>query len=201
MLHSNRSLALLLILSLLLAASVNAHYKLTVPPARGSDEEKQLQGPCGGYNSVQSPRNRLSTKPEIEIKAFHPKAEFSLLISFLPNPSKTSDFVYLLNTTLPDAKPYKIPVDLSAPQTLSALSAKFGDSFKTAESLVGKEATIGTIYESLEARDGVLYQCSDVVITDASGNVPNGAAETTGFVGRLTTLVMLVGTSVWLSFW
>ena len=46
----------LLALTALVASPVFAHFKLTNPPARGSDELTQDQGPCGGYNTPQTSR-------------------------------------------------------------------------------------------------------------------------------------------------
>lgn len=37
----------------------NAHFKLNTPPTRGFDEDKQPTAPCGGFDTLQNPRNNL----------------------------------------------------------------------------------------------------------------------------------------------
>ncbi|EGF81336.1 hypothetical protein BATDEDRAFT_34896 [Batrachochytrium dendrobatidis JAM81] len=134
----------LLALTALVASPVFAHFKLTNPPARGSDELTQDQGPCGGYNTPQTSRPDFKKDSKVSIRMADKTAEATVYLGTGGNPTS---FPYQIgHQSFTKIGVYDMSVDFS----------KLPASVKT-----GSVATVQII---LKGDHGTLYQCADVKV-------------------------------------
>ncbi|KAJ3208110.1 L-ascorbate peroxidase 1, cytosolic [Dinochytrium kinnereticum] len=156
-----------------LAVNVNAHYELTRPTPRGVDLVLQRNGPCGGYDTVQSPRlYSESLGGSIEVQLYW-DGNVEVFIGFGDNPTT---FPHKIGEQ-PNAKQgelYTIPIDLS----------KIPSSLMTANAT----ATLQTVCHFSPTID--LFQCADLLI----GRDPNPLPRTTTAAAPRPTLA--AGTTV-----
>jgi hypothetical protein len=81
---SRLNFAALLIAALISAQAVLAHFQLTYPASRGFDETKEPTAPCGGFDTIQSPRTMVPLKNAfVEINSEH--ISYTYTVSVLVN--------------------------------------------------------------------------------------------------------------------
>ncbi|KAI9219271.1 hypothetical protein BC828DRAFT_386555 [Blastocladiella britannica] len=156
------SALLSLALFAVLANTVSAHYTLTTPAARGTDEDKLVQAPCGGFNSVQGTRADWPLGQPIQINAEHANSNFTTYLSLKPAPAALADFQPISNALLSGLGKLSVPFPLTA---IPAAAAKALSVQVSGADLVGKT---GTIMTTFDAGDGVFYQCGDVTFLAAA---------------------------------
>ncbi|KAJ3111177.1 hypothetical protein HDU96_005917 [Phlyctochytrium bullatum] len=161
------SLMLLLLpvmLLLLTPAAVEAHFKVTAPPARFKNEASQVFPPCGGV--VLGSRTPFPISGGImQGTSYHPTASMSFSMALTEADPQESDFskgsfTSVSSYTLTKPGDFQIIVDLSS----------------NAEVKVGTNATLRIRFD---AGDGILYQCSDVTFTAAQSAATTAAPVTT----------------------
>ncbi|KAJ3303162.1 hypothetical protein HDV03_004150 [Kappamyces sp. JEL0829] len=135
-----------------------AHYSLKSPLARGSDELNELTGPCAKY-AVGTRTPIAVSGSSISIASGHNSASMDINLSLSPDPASQTDFV-AVTTGIAITK-------------VGSLSFAF-DASKIAGAKVGSNVTIQTIYNG---PDGALYQCADVVLTNATAPVSSSGLQ------------------------
>jgi hypothetical protein len=152
-----------------LASLVSAHFNLEYPPARGFDEDKLVQFPCGSFDTPSANRTIWPLSGgSIALKMGHINTNVEVLIGFGNNPGVA------FNTVLR--------------QTFQETG--LGDFCMTGFSLpegvnvtAGSNATIQVITNG--DPDGGLYNCADITFASevtelASGTCTNGTGISTG---------------------
>ncbi|KAI8883395.1 hypothetical protein K501DRAFT_184670 [Backusella circina FSU 941] len=140
-----------LVAALVSAQAVLAHYQLVYPVSRGFSEAIEANGPCGGYDIVQSPRTQFPLKNGFaEINSEHTSYKYTINLLVNNNPTSADFTSANLKQVATGSRSYPeaacLSVDLSSANVTS-----------------GTNATIQIIYD---AGDGQLYQCTDVVLAD-----------------------------------
>lgn len=65
----------------------SAHYSLSYPPPRGTNEDNQGSGPCGGFDEPSSNRTVMSTTAlTVQLEMGHDEAAVQVLLGFGDNP-------------------------------------------------------------------------------------------------------------------
>ncbi|KAI8845460.1 hypothetical protein BC829DRAFT_434908 [Chytridium lagenaria] len=135
---------------LLMALGANAHFELTRPAPRGVSQALQRNGPCGGFNAVQTSRVAISSLGgSIDVQLYWDGA-IEVFLGFGDNPST---FPYKLGERpgVKGGNKYTIPVEFSSvPSSILQNGAK---------------ATIQVICHFSPTID--LYQCADATIDNA----------------------------------
>jgi hypothetical protein len=132
-----------LVAVLVSAQAVMAHYQLVYPASRGFSESTEPTAPCGGFDTVQSPRSQFPLKNGfVEINSEHTSYQYTINLLVNNNPT-TADFTTAnLKQVATGSRSYPeaacLSVDLSNANVTS-----------------GTNATIQIIYA---AGDGQLYQ-------------------------------------------
>ncbi|KAJ3099135.1 hypothetical protein HDU96_010813 [Phlyctochytrium bullatum] len=160
--------------------SVEAHFKVSSPPARFKSEALQVIPPCGGVPLGQRTPFPLAGA-NLKGDSFHASAQMTFSLALVEDP-KESDFSagsFSTVTTAALAKPgpFEVVVDLT----------------KVQEAKVGANATLRIVYN---AGDGILYQCSDVTLTAAetpsTTATPKSAAQVTASMSWLLAFFGLI---------
>ncbi|KAL2912868.1 hypothetical protein HK105_207649 [Polyrhizophydium stewartii] len=125
------------------AASVSAHFTVTTPPSRGFDELIEDQAPCGGFNTPSTTRTTFGKDSNVTIRLADDSATTTVRIGYGSNPKKFKSLVGSASFTSKGV--YNIPFNLH----------------KVPRSQSGKPATVQI---TISGDDGVLYQCSDVIL-------------------------------------
>ncbi|RKO97332.1 hypothetical protein CAUPRSCDRAFT_279, partial [Caulochytrium protostelioides] len=126
----------------------SAHYQVKSPAPRGFDEAIEDQAPCGGYNSVQSPRTPFGIiGSSVSLATYHPAAGGAYYISTSENPQSNDDFV-LVNNTLNWSSVGNYQVDMPLTNLTTPLTP-------------GQNATLQVRYDG---GDHILYQCIDITL-------------------------------------
>ncbi|EGG01765.1 Hypothetical protein MELLADRAFT_38921 [Melampsora larici-populina 98AG31] len=153
-----------ILMALFAAHLISAHFTLDFPATRGFDEDKEASF-CGGFsvptNSSGRTKFPLSGLAPVRITSHHQKAEVTILLSVKPNPTSLSDFktkgqsnCLMSYTTIVGQGKFCFMVDVSN------LASKI-----TPAPVEGSLATIQVLFNG---GDGILYQCTDVVLTQAA---------------------------------
>ncbi|CEQ40742.1 SPOSA6832_02378, partial [Sporobolomyces salmonicolor] len=155
-------------LSLLAAAgAVRAHFTLDYPATRGFDEDLEPNF-CGGFNesSTRVPFS-LDSSPLL-IDSHHPSAQVGIFISFDQNPTSFADFN---QTSSGQAYPMLMPFGTINGQGEWCFNV---DVASLNVPNVGN-GTLATIQVEFNGGDGILFQCSDVILVE---NLPTPANVT-----------------------
>ncbi|EGF81337.1 hypothetical protein BATDEDRAFT_36874 [Batrachochytrium dendrobatidis JAM81] len=134
-----------------------AHFTMTSPPARGTDELVQDQGPCGGFGTPSSSRATFGGDSKVSIRMADSVAEAVIYLGVGDNP--TSFPHELGRQSFTKIGVYDMSVDFSKlPDTVS-------------------DKTQATVQVVLSGGHGTLYQCGDVVVNrPASAPAPAPSA-------------------------
>ncbi|KAI8588504.1 hypothetical protein BDZ88DRAFT_397186 [Geranomyces variabilis] len=141
------------------AGVAQAHFTLDSPKSRGMEESKEPTGPCGGFDTIASPRNEFPISGGvIKLTSEHTTASAKFFFVSGAAPA-AADFTNnsTAHPATADLAITKAAPTQSAPVDLSSF-AKVGD--------------VGTIQLIFNGGDGNLYQCSDVVLTAAVSPSP-----------------------------
>ncbi|KAF8326623.1 uncharacterized protein EI90DRAFT_2929997 [Cantharellus anzutake] len=161
-------------------ALAQAHFTLDFPYTRGFNEDKEPTPPCGGYG-VNGTRTPFPLNGGfISYSSFHAQATTVAGISFLSNPTSLKDFNTTTNgTTYPLLVPQWNTTTLGSycvHVNVASLGLPIGN---------GQNATIVVVFNG---GDGVLYQCSDVVLL-SNYTIPSSISCTSvsSIIGGSTT--------------
>ncbi|KAJ3167968.1 hypothetical protein HDU88_001915 [Geranomyces variabilis] len=151
------------------AGVAQAHFTLDSPQTRGMEESKEPTAPCGGYDTISSPRQNFPISGGV-IKLTSEHTTASTKFFFVPGAAPAAaDFTNnsTAHAATTDLSITKAGPTQSAPVDLSSF-AKVGD--------------VGTIQLIFNGGDGSLYQCSDVVLTAAvaASPAPTGTNSAAG---------------------
>lgn len=151
----------LLLVALLSAHLISAHFTLDFPATRGFKEDKETSF-CGGFPTTESSDRKkfpLSGFAPVRITSHHERAEVTILLSVKPNPTSLSDFkthgelnCLMSYTTIVGQGKFCFSVDVS--------------SLASSISPAPVEGSLATIQVLFNGGDGLLYQCTDVILTD-----------------------------------
>ncbi|KAL1639512.1 hypothetical protein SLS58_007816 [Diplodia intermedia] len=133
------------------SALTAAHFTLEWPAARGFDDDKEPNFPCGGFDSVSSNRTSfpLTGPAPIQLKMGHTEANVQVLLAVGNDPG--SAFSVELRPTFRERGPEMFcigGVEMPAGANLTA----------------GMNATIQVVTNG--DPDGGLYQCADITLTE-----------------------------------
>lgn len=72
----------------------SAHFTLDWPPARGFDDAKAVDFPCGGFDSVKTPRTEfpLNGGP-LQLNMHHPQTRIAVYLALGNDPGSNYNFV------------------------------------------------------------------------------------------------------------
>ncbi|KAI8910755.1 hypothetical protein BC831DRAFT_517640 [Entophlyctis helioformis] len=147
---------ILLLLALCLGA-VHAHFQLVTPPPRLYDDLLEFDPPCGGSNTTMARIAFPQKGGVLSIKAFHGNANMTFNIAF-KDPLVQQDFTAKF---LPDRVIATIgPYSLGPHRPVWTADAKNGAN--------------ATLQLTFSGGDGMLYQCTDIVI-DSKLNTASAA--------------------------
>ncbi|KAJ9666687.1 hypothetical protein H2201_003091 [Coniosporium apollinis] len=135
------------LLALLPLAS--AHFELTYPPARGFDDSRAAEFPCGGFNTPSATRTPwpLSGGP-IQLEMGHTEARVQVLLALGDEPG--SNFNIVLVPTVQERGPEDFCFGMvTLPSGLNVTE--------------GQRATVQVVTNGDPA--GGLYQCADIIFT------------------------------------
>ncbi|KAI9306744.1 hypothetical protein BJ944DRAFT_198826 [Cunninghamella echinulata] len=140
---------------------VFGHYHLTYPPSRGFDETNEVVAPCGGFNTPQSNRTSFPLKNGfLQIDSEHTKYNYKIYLIVKPSPAQ-SDFNGDANTLVAESS-VNYPMQSCLPVDVSKVSG----------AIDGASATFQISYN---AGDGILYQCTDVILQNQPTNFNTSA--------------------------
>ncbi|KAJ3216624.1 hypothetical protein HDU67_009231, partial [Dinochytrium kinnereticum] len=147
--------------ALLWAASANAHAVITSPkPRENFSEARQLFPPCGLRQEVGARSDFPISGGTLSLNSFHPSAEVEFQFALGPNPGD-GDFVTVRSASLTSSGVHSSPpLDLVA--AVQAVD----------------NGSVGTLRFRYNAGDGILYQCSDVVIRGSRQPSPTQPPQT-----------------------
>lgn len=77
----------------LLPLLASAHFQLTYPKARGFDDDKATNFPCGGFDSVSARTSFPLTGGPIQLDLGHARTNFSVLLAVGNNPGDAFNYV------------------------------------------------------------------------------------------------------------
>ncbi|KND03424.1 uncharacterized protein SPPG_00909 [Spizellomyces punctatus DAOM BR117] len=184
---ARNALCLSLLILLLAVVNVHAHFKLDSPAARGTVEDKEIMAPCGGFDTLQNPRNPLPlTGAKVSITALHPDAtaNFYLILSSNPTANDFSSNSTTRKQIAPTATGIKIG-SYSADIDLSKIPE-------------AKEGVQATLQVTFDGGDGLLFQCSDVVLgaataqTQGSKSAADRMSTARGWIFALVAFAVLL---------
>ncbi|RMZ74321.1 nascent polypeptide-associated complex subunit beta [Pyrenophora seminiperda CCB06] len=128
-----------------------AHFQLKYPTARGFDDDKEGNFPCGGFDDIQSKRTNFSISGgPIQLEMGHPQTNLAVYMAIGDNPGSGFSVV---------AK-HQLSVDGLGNFCLGSVAVP--SDVKVAD---GTKASIQVVTNSDESGGG-LYQCADVVLVD-----------------------------------
>ncbi|ORY89067.1 hypothetical protein BCR35DRAFT_262814 [Leucosporidium creatinivorum] len=135
-----------------------AHFTLDYPATRGFDEDLEPQF-CGGFPDVSSTRQPfpLSGSAPILIDSHHPSAQVGILISLDSNPTSFDNFT---TTSTGDAIPMLLPFGQITGTGEFCFNVDVG-SLGLSNVTNG---TVATIQVEFNGGDGLLLQCTDIVL-------------------------------------
>ncbi|KIY63676.1 hypothetical protein CYLTODRAFT_402840 [Cylindrobasidium torrendii FP15055 ss-10] len=134
-----------LLTSAALALSVQAHFTLDYPEARGEFDEDNEGKFCGGQTTIGDREPFPLQDGLIEIDSHHPSFTGTVFLSNSTNPTSFDDFVQILPWfKLEGAGTFCLPLDLAS------TNASVSD---------GQNVTIQFVYDG---GDSPLYQCADL---------------------------------------
>ena len=142
---SRLSAATLLIVALISAHTVLAHFQLTYPASRGFDETKEPTAPCGGFDSIGSRVQVPLKNAFVEINSEH--TSYTYTVSVLVNNSPVVADFSTSNLTQVATGSRNYPESACLPMDLS----------KNTAIKDGANATIQVVFNG---GDGSLYQVS-----------------------------------------
>lgn len=150
---------------LALASVVSAHFKLDYPEARGFDEDKLVQFPCGSFDTPQTNRTLWPISGgQIALTMGHIEANVEVLIGFGNDPG--SAFNTVLRPTFQE----------------TGLGDFCMTGFSLPDGLNVTEGTNATIQVITNGDpDGGLYNCADITFTSQAvtgGTCQNGTGVT-----------------------
>ncbi|MBW0536691.1 hypothetical protein O181_076406 [Austropuccinia psidii MF-1] len=158
---------------------VSAHFTLDHPKARGFREDDEPNF-CGGFTTNASGRQSfpLSGQTPIVISSHHPTAEVAIIISFNSNPTSFAQFKHKGQPN------FLMPFGKIKGET----SFCFNVDISSLRSRIPKisEGTLATLQVEYNGGDGLLYQCSDLILQKnfvtpknvacVNGTLSNGSA-------------------------
>ncbi|KAI8364600.1 hypothetical protein BD560DRAFT_303943, partial [Blakeslea trispora] len=151
-----------------------AHFELLYPSSRGFNENAESKVPCGGFDSVGNRTQMPLSNAFLQIYSSHPVYIYGISIVAKSNPA-LADFTTNLTSIGSGDRYYPgqscLPIDFSLDPGLQS----------------GTNATIQIQYN---AGDSILYQCTDVTLTNSASNWNNSAcynASTTNKPENLTS--------------
>ncbi|KAI8379958.1 hypothetical protein EDC96DRAFT_454806 [Choanephora cucurbitarum] len=149
--------------------SVYAHFELIYPPSRGYNESAESQIPCGGASSAVGNRTQMPLKDAfLQIYSSHPVYIYGISLVAKSNPI-LSDFRINLTSIGSGDRNYPgescLPIDFSLVPVIAS----------------GTNATIQVQYNG---GDGILYQCTDVVLTNSATNWNSSACRNASDTNR-----------------
>ncbi|KAL9559408.1 hypothetical protein MBANPS3_000423 [Mucor bainieri] len=158
---SQRLCIAVLVVALVSLQTALAHYTVTYPSSRGFDETKEPTAPCGGFDSVSSPRTPFPLKGGfVEIDSGH--TAYSYVVNLLvENAPTTADFS---NATA------NVQIASGSRSYPQAACLSLDDVSKNAAAKAGANATLQVVYNG---GDGALYQCIDVTLQETVANWNN----------------------------
>ncbi|KAG0139291.1 hypothetical protein CROQUDRAFT_699647 [Cronartium quercuum f. sp. fusiforme G11] len=158
----------LLFVGLALASIASAHFTLDFPLTRGFDEDKEPTF-CGGFPTNASGRQvfPLSGAAPVLINSHHQTAQVAIILSVNPNPTAFADFnssnkvdFLMPFGTIKGQGQYCFTVDIA---TLASQISP-----------APVNGTLATLQVEFNGGDGVLLQCSDLILVQGAaipGNV------------------------------
>ncbi|KAK7692770.1 hypothetical protein QCA50_004403 [Cerrena zonata] len=149
------------------SAVASAHFHLQFPPPRGLFVEDQEPTFCDGYTTSVDNRTQFPlNNGVVSITSEHPKWTFGVIVSTVQNPTNFANFsqaVPFFQTT--GEGPACFPLNLAS-SGVSGLND-------------GVNATLQFVFDG---GDGTLYQCSDVILSNAA-TIPSNVSCTNGTSG------------------
>ncbi|KAI7868438.1 hypothetical protein BDF14DRAFT_1724581 [Spinellus fusiger] len=132
--------------------SVLAHFSLTYPPTRGFSEDIEANAPCGGFNTPLATRSQFPLKNGfVEINAEHPVYSYQVNILVSDAPTETA-FTNASTVNVASGN-NNFPLQACFPVNLSQVPN-------------AKNGTNATLQVIFNGGDGLLYQCTDIVLVD-----------------------------------
>ncbi|KAH6573311.1 hypothetical protein BASA81_016060 [Batrachochytrium salamandrivorans] len=149
------------LLTTLLASVASAHFVLTSPLSRGSDQSKGTAAPCGGFDAVGA-RSNLAFASDLTVNVLDPDSRVVVRYGVGDAPSK---FPFVLRThNYTTAGNYSLALDMAK----IAGRTDFGT------------LPLGTIQVIVTSSNGVMYQCADVSVSASTPPTPATPATPSG---------------------